>query len=283
LDRQIVIGFGTFLELARIAAAEREIRMDMTLFPEGEPQPRLDTRPVARLTFVADKTVRRDPLYKAILARRTNREIYSQSAPTARQLAALQAGDVNTTSDPALLGRLRAITVAAISDEMNTRRTMMETVRLLRIGRDEVDAAGDGLALTGPMIEATRSLGLTSRETLADPTSAAFKIGLDGQRKIYDSVPAALWISTPGNTRAEQLEAGRRYVRATLRAAALGLAIHPMSQSLQEYPEMANHLAEVHTLLGASLDHRIQMLARIGHAPSVTPAPRLPLQSHIVA
>ncbi|MBK8274096.1 MAG: twin-arginine translocation pathway signal protein [Sphingomonadales bacterium] len=282
-DRQIVIGFGTFLELARIAAAEREIRMDMTLFPEGEPQPRLDTRPVARLTFVADKTVRRDPLYKAILARRTNREIYSQSAPTARQLAALQAGDVNTTSDPALLGRLRAITVAAISDEMNTRRTMMETVRLLRIGRDEVDAAGDGLALTGPMIEATRSLGLTSRETLADPTSAAFKIGLDGQRKIYDSVPAAFWISTPGNTRAEQLEAGRRYVRATLRAAALGLAIHPMSQSLQEYPEMANHLAEVHTLLGASLDHRIQMLARIGHAPSVTPAPRLPLQSHIVA
>ena len=133
------------------------------------------------------------------------------------------------------------------------------------------------------MIEAARSLGLTSRETLADPTSAAFKIGPDGRRKIYDSVPAALWISTPGNTRAEQLEAGRRYVRATLRAAALGLAIHPMSQSLQEYPEMANHLAEVHTLLGASLDHRIQMLARIGHAPSVTPAPRLPLQSHIVA
>ena len=282
-DRQIVIGFGTFIELARIAAAERGVRMALSPFPEGEPQPRLDARPVARLTFVADETVRRDPLHKEIPRRRTNREIYSPSVPGIRQLAALQAGEVNMISNPSLLGRLRAITVAAISDEMNTHRTMMETVRLLRIGRDEVDAAGDGLALTGPMIEATRLLGLTSRETLADPTSTAFKIGLDGQRVVYDSVPAALWISTQGNTRADQLDAGRRYVRATLRAAALGLAIHPMSQSLQEYPEMAGHFNAVHALLGVSRDQRIQMLARVGLAPPVAPAARLPLQSHLVA
>jgi hypothetical protein len=281
-DRQIVIGFGTFLELARIAAAERGVRMEITAFPQGEPQPHLDGRPVARLSFVADDTVGRDSLYQSILRRRTNREIYSKTAPGTRQLEALRADDVNTTSDPSLLVRLRAITVAAILGEMTTHRTMMESVRLMRIGHDEVDAAGDGLALTGPMIEATRMLGLTTREKLADPASTAFKIGLDGQRKIYDSVPAALWISTPGNTRADQLDAGRRYVRATLRAAALGLAIHPMSQSLQEYPEMADYLADVHTLLGASRDHRIQMLARVGFAPQVAPAARLPLQSHLV-
>ena len=198
-------------------------------------------------------------------------------------MTALEAGDVNTTRDPSLLGKLRTITVAAISDEMTTHRTMMESVRLLRIGRDEIDAAGDGLALSGPMIEATRLLGLTTREKLADPASTAFRIGLDGQREIYDSVPAALWISTQGNGRKDQLDAGRRYVRATLRAAALGLAIHPMSQSLQEYPEMADHLAAVHALLGVSSGHRIQMLARIGHAPPVAPAPRLPLQTHLVA
>jgi len=282
-DRQIVIGFGTFLELARIAAAERGIRVDMIPFPDGEPQPRLDARPIARLTFVADETVRPDPLYRSILKRRTNREVYSTTPPLISQLAALQAGDVNATLDSALLGKLRAITVAAISKEMMTHRTMMETVRLLRIGRDEIDAAGDGLALSGPMIEATRLLGLTTREKLADPASTAFKIGLDGQRAIYDSVPAALWIATPGNSRNDQLDAGRRYVRAALRAASLGLAIHPMSQSLQEYPEMAEYLAAVHTLLGVPNGHRIQMLARIGHAPPVAPAPRLPLQSHLVA
>ena len=282
-DRQIVIGFGTFLELARIAAAERGVRVDMTPFPDGEPQPRLDTRPVARLTFVADDTVRPDPLYQSILMRRTNREIYSKTPPGISQLTALSAGDVQTTLDPSVLGKLRIITVAAIAKEMLTHRTMMETVRLLRIGHDEIDATGDGLALSGPMIEATRMLGLTTREKLADPASTAFKIGLDGQRATYDSVPAALWITTPGNSRNGQLDAGRRYVRAALQAAALGLAIHPMSQSLQEYPEMAEYLAAVHALLGVPDGHRIQMLARIGHAPPVSPAPRLPLQSHLVA
>ena len=282
-DRQIVIGFGTFIELARIAAADRGVRMDVYPFPQGEPQPRLDARPVARLTFVADEAVRRDPLHAAILRRRTNREIYSQAVPGDRLLTALKSDNVHTTSDRSRLGRLRAITVAAISDEMKTHRTMMESVRLMRIGRDEVDAAGDGLALTGPMIEATRMLGLTTRESLADPTSTAFRFGLDGQRELYDSVPAALWISTPGNTRADQLDAGRRYVRTTLRAAALGLAMHPMSQSLQEYPEMAAHFEAVHALLGVSPDHRIQMLARVGFAPPVAPAARLPLSSHLVA
>ncbi len=281
-DRQIVIGFGTFIELARIAAAEKGIRMDVAPFPSGEPQPRLDERPVARLTFTADPSVRRDPLYSAIQKRRTNREIYGRSAPSAAQLAVLRQDGASVTSQPLLLGKLRAITVAAISDEMTTGRTMMETVRLLRIGRDEVDAAGDGLALTGPMIEATRMLGLTTRDALADPSSTAFKVGLDGQRDIYNSVPAALWIVTPGNSRADQLEAGRRYVRTALQAAERNLAIHPMSQSLQEYPEMSRYLDEVHALLGVGGGQRIQMLARIGTAPPVAPAPRLPLQAHLV-
>jgi hypothetical protein len=35
LDRQILIGFGCFLEIARIAAAERGVRMDIEPFPEG--------------------------------------------------------------------------------------------------------------------------------------------------------------------------------------------------------------------------------------------------------
>ena len=39
---------------------------------------------------------------------------------------------------------------------------------------------------------------------------------------------------------------------------------------------MAEYLAAVHALLGVPDGHRIQMLARIGHAPPVSPAPRLP-------
>ena len=59
-DRQITIGFGTFLELARMAAAQRGYRMDMETFPEGEAGPRLNESPVARLAFVKDATVKPD-------------------------------------------------------------------------------------------------------------------------------------------------------------------------------------------------------------------------------
>ena len=56
-DRQITIGLGCFLELLSQAAAEDGYRTDVAVFPDGEPQPRLDTRPVARVRFVRDETV----------------------------------------------------------------------------------------------------------------------------------------------------------------------------------------------------------------------------------
>ena len=46
-NRQIVIGLGAFLELLRQAAAARGYRLNIDPFPEGEPQPLLDERPVA--------------------------------------------------------------------------------------------------------------------------------------------------------------------------------------------------------------------------------------------
>ena len=70
-DRQITIGFGCFLELARIAAAERGLRMDTALFPQGEPVPRLTTAPIAHLRFVPDPGVAKDPLFGAIPIRRS--------------------------------------------------------------------------------------------------------------------------------------------------------------------------------------------------------------------
>lgn len=282
-DRQITIGFGTFLELARIAAAERGVRMEIAYFPQGEPQPRLDARPVAQLRFVPDPTVARDPLFGAITIRRTNRLVYREERPSQDMLSNLAAEGTQTSADPALLQPLRRLAVAAITGEMMTPDAQMESVQLMRIGHAEIDAIPDGLALSGPMIEATALLGITTRKSLADPTSTSFKIGLEDLQKTYGSVPAAVWITTSANGRADQLDAGRRYARATLRAADLGLAMHPMSQSLQEYPEMEPHFQSVHRLLAAKPGERVQMLARVGFAPDVPAAARYPVEAHLVA
>jgi hypothetical protein len=69
--------------------------------------------------------------------------------------------------------------------------------------------------------------------------------------------------------------AGRAYARVQLAATAQGLALHPLQQALQEYPEQRSTYAAIHRLLQAPPDtHTVQMWARVGHAEAVGPAPR---------
>ena len=157
-DRQITIGFGTFLELARIAAAERGVRIDITPFLDGEPQPHLNARPIARLRFIPDATIQRDPLFAAITKRRTTREPYDLSRPVPDAIAR-QVSDGTYTTNPQQIAKIRAIAMAGIKIEQMIPRTNMESVRLMRIGHDQVDANPDGIALTGPLMEALKLVG----------------------------------------------------------------------------------------------------------------------------
>ena len=280
-DRQIIIGFGTFIELASTAASQRGYRLEVEPFPDGEPQPRLDARPLARLRFVADPALRADPLLAAIAVRRTNRQAYRPLPPG--RLTMLAEPGVTLSEDPVLLGQLRQLAVAAITRETTTPAKHRESIDLMRIGAAEIDAQPDGLALSGPMIEGTALLGVTTRASLVDPASTAFRLGLEDLQRTYGSIPAAGWIVTPDNSRASQLAAGRSYARLTLRAAAAGIAVHPLSQSLQEYPEMAELYAQAHRLLAPQPGQRLQMLARLGLADPVRPAARYPVEAHLRA
>ena len=281
-DRQITIGFGTFLEVARIAASERGYAMETEIFPDGEAQPRLDDSPVARVKFGKIEGAERDHLFSAIIQRRANREVYDISRKVRGiQLETITVDGGNFTADPTFVAQLRTEILAAIDIEMTTRAPHMESVDLMRIGHQEVDANPDGISLSGPMIEAGVVAGQIDREQLADTGSRAFSIGLEQLRETYGSVPSLIWITTAANTRSDQIEAGRQYVRANLQATILGLAMHPMSQSLQEYEEVAGPYRAVHRLLGATGEERVQMLARVGYGPTIGPSPRWPLDTHL--
>jgi len=281
-DRQIAIGFGTFLETARIAAVERGYLMEMEVFPEGEAQPRLNENPVARLSFVKDSAAQPDALFDAIPVRRSNKEVYDLSrAVEEEKLIQIAANGGTYSADPEFVAELRKQILIAIDTEYMTRDANLESVDLMRIGHAEIDANPDGIDLGGPMIEAGVVTGQIDRETLADPKSDAFQFGRDQLAETYGSIGALFWITTPTNTRADQLEAGRQYVRANLQATKLGLSMHPMSQSLQEYQEVAPQYQAVHELLGASGDQRVQMLARLGYGPVIGPSPRWPVEAHL--
>lgn len=300
-DRQITIGFGCFLELARIAAAERGVRMKEDWFPEGEPQPRLDSRPIARLRFVPDPAVKRDPLFAEIPKRRSTKIPFGDRPVDPASLHRLSSGwgmteddwfAVSADNSPATVEAARKLVLEAVAIEMRTARAHRESVDLIRIGAREVDANPDGIALTGPGIEAMAATGLLSRAALADPASSAFRQGETMMAETHGSIPAILSVTTNGNSRGHQLFAGSLYARANLLATSLGLAMHPMSQSLQEYPEMAGVFAQMQALLRpifsngitgsiSTKDGRVQMLARIGYAAPVPPSPRWPLETRL--
>ena len=165
--------------------------------------------------------------------------------------------------------------------EIRTPDAYQESIDLMRIGRAEIEANPDGIALGGAFLEALKLAGVLSRESLADPTSRSYQIGLD---MIEDGAMTAMgfvWINTMGNDRRAQIEAGRAYMRVALQVAADRLAMQPMSQALQEYAAMAPYYETVHERLTTQPGERVQMLARLGYAEDTGPAPRWPLETRV--
>ena len=286
MNRQITLGLGGFLELMRMAAAETGHRVAVTPFPEGEDAAGLDARPVARAVFTADPAVPRDPLFAHVMARRSTKEPFDTARPVAPAAlvpvaAAVTATRYGQTVDGAEVAALRALTRAALEIELATPHTYRESVDLFRIGAAEVDANPDGIDFTGPLFETLGTFGLFSRAAALDRQGSAFRAGVDAVMANADSAMGHVWLVTPGNSRAEQLAAGADWLRVNLALTAAGIATQPMSQALQEFPEMAGPYAEVHRML-APEGGVVQMLGRIGHGPQVGPSPRWPLETRLV-
>ena len=286
-DRQIVIGLACFCELAAIAATAVGHRLEVVPFPQGEAQPRLDRRPVAHLRLVRDAGLAVDPLFAHVAARRSTKRPYDMARPVpaaaAASLAALSSPGlaVGTVTDAALVAEVRDLTWRAWQVEAATPRTHQESVDLMRIGRREIEANPDGISLGGPLLEGLSLIGQLSRAQLADPASAATRQGRDMYRAMLAATPAYVTVAADDDSRAGAFAAGRAYLRANLTATALGLAMQPVSQALQEFPEMDGLRAELDRLLGSGRPKRLHMLARLGYGPAVPQTPRWSAASRI--
>jgi hypothetical protein len=278
-DRQITIGCGCFLELYALAARERGHRAQITPFPDGEPPPRLDERAIAHVQLIAEPPAVPNDGFAQITQRRTNRNVYDGRVPPEDVLQGLigiaggQGIAGEYVSDAARVAALRDLVWRAFDRELRTRGAQEETYNWLRFGEAEVAAHRDGLAIDAPMAPLLKSLGFLDRDDFLNPESMANKQAAEDWRAKAESAPAFLWIRTVGDSALERLEAGQVYARINLAATAAGLAMHPWSQALQEYEEMAELRAEARRLLDAG-DETVQMLARVGYAEPVGPAAR---------
>lgn len=284
-SRQIVIGLGCFLELMVMAAAQDGFGVDLDLFPDGEDPGALDQRRVAVARFTEGAGAP-DPLFAHVMARRSLKEPFDTTRPVASDtlqavLGAARMTSVGGSVAPDDIARYRILSHEALRIEIETPHTYKESVDLFRIGHREVDANPDGIDFTGPMFEAMSIAGLFSREVVLDQSSVAYKEGLNAVFANTDTAMGHLWQVTPGNTRADQIAAGRDWLRLNLAATGAGLGMQPLSQALQEYPEMAAPYAEIHEALAPD-GGTVQMFARIGYGPEVGQSPRWPLDAKIV-
>ena len=285
-DRQITVGLGCFLELLSQAAAEDGWQTEIALFPDGEPRPRLDERPVARVRFAAQVGAVRDPLFRHVLDRRSNKEAYDTARPVSNDLlaeiaGAAQNGRVAFTNDGAEVSALRTKAWEAMDTELRTYRTAKESVDLLRIGKAEIEANPDGIDLPGPLMEALSLTGMLDREAMLDVNSTVFQQQVAAMKPPFETAMAFMWLATPGNSRADQIRAGCDYVRLNLAATGLGVAMHPMSQALQEFEEMKPHFEDMRATLGIAAGETLQMFVRLGYGSQQPASPRWPYETRI--
>ncbi len=287
--RQILIGCGAFIELALIAAAQRGVSVKVELFPDGAPADQALPKGsrIATLVLGEPGSAAADPLFAQIVRRHTRKTAYANDRALPESLLRSW-GETGTrfglrtgaATGAAAMDPIRKITREAYEIEATTARTWLESARLMRIGPSAITANPDGISLNSPMVRAVHTVGLF------DPMEVPAKGSSSLQRVMdrwvpFETASGFLWLASPDNARPTQVASGRAYVRAHLLATAAGVDMHPLSQALQEFPEMRGPRAAIHRTLGLGAGgETLQMLSRVGFATEHRgPSPRRGLES----
>ncbi|MGI9367404.1 MAG: Acg family FMN-binding oxidoreductase [Ruegeria sp.] len=287
MDRQLTIGLGCFLELMVMAANANGYSVEMELFPDGSSKSGLDTRAVARARFKEGASAVADPLWAYVPLRRSNKEPYDTTRPV--EQADLQRILKSSTNGTIVGGSVdddevtywRNLTEQALRIEIETPHAYKESVDLFRIGKAEVNANPDGIDFSGPLFESLNITGLFTRAAALDRSSTTYAQGIEAVLDNCRTAMGHVWITTDGNARKDQINAGRDWLRLNLATTKAGLGIQPLCQALQEYPEMDQFYRQVHGKLTPN-GGTVQMLARIGYGPNVPVSPRWPIEEKLV-
>lgn len=289
-NRQIVIGCGAFLELLVMALAQDGYAADITPFPDGEPAPRLDDRPLFRLRMRRPSDpagAKPDTLFPYAQRRRTNREPFIERPLTPDDIKVLHGADrtdgapLSLSLDPARIERLRALVYRGAEIEAHTPAAHHESVERTFIGSRDVAEHPWGISLDKPVMTAMNAVGVLTKEKMATPGTTAYAESLKFLKAGAYTARGFVWITTAADTRIDQLRAGRAYLLANLAATKRGIAMHPWSQGLQEYATQKPVFDALHRELAPD-GGRIQMLARIGYPKAQVPAaPRRGLAAQI--
>lgn len=295
--RQIHVSQGTFLELLDIAARQFGYAMQTHYFPKGEYSNRtIESKPVAEIEFRRESGGIADPLFAGIVRRESNKRPYDPMKPvSAGDLAVLHAANTMTerterigwmcVSDIAERHAVAEICKDAMAVEVESPQRNRETAEWFRFSEAELRKKRDGFGCSQSGAEGVQrwiaETFFLSRARAWNPRGAFAQGAVKQAAGQAESAGAFAALVTKGNSRLDQLLAGRAYARADLAAACNGLAIQPMSQALEEYTEMSKVQRRLKSILDVKETDTVQMLFRLGHAKAVSRTPRRQLDAFV--
>lgn len=286
IHRQIHIGQGTFLETLAIAAGGLGHKAVIDYFPQGMySNTELVDKPVASINLVKEPGINKDPLFDVLLTRHSNKREYDGYQLSVTEIDTLHTAHRQNSNYPLTVHdsaeaktQLVEILTEAMQIEVGNRKRDMETIEMFRFNDDEVRKYRDGFGVAQAGLSGfTKFIAETfflDREKVEKDPGDFGQQAVDMTQKVSQSTNTFAWLSTPGNSRLDQVKVGRDYCRLNLQTTMMGLAQHPMSQVLQEYDDMLALQQKFKQVFSIPAFDTVQMLFRLGKAEPVAHGPR---------
>ena len=281
--RQMMISQGTFLEYVAVAGEKEGWDTHIALFPDGTYDEKnlarsMDTMPVAKVAL-SKAQPRSAPLYDAMFLPDTNREAYQAEKLSTRQISALtslSAGDgvsIRLYTDGADLKKIGGYALRSATIEAGVPRVMEESGAIFRANEYQKNKYRYGYSVEGqgasglmkPVLQ-----GLLTVFPSLNTGRAASRNFINYTRTSVDHTPAYAMILTSDNSRPAQVKSGMLYSRLVLTGHTLGLVMQPLSQVLEEYPEMKAPYTEFKQAYAPD-GGTVQMLFRVGRPTKGAP------------
>lgn len=290
--RQAHVSLGCFLENLIVAARHRGRAPTTTYFPEGEyGRETVEDRPVARI-HLTDEEADDQELFEPIAERRTNKRIFEQGrAIPSVELAKLHNSNVEENvrielfEEAETREELTELCRRAMEVEVSSRERNRELARWFRLSDEELLDRCDGFSIahsgSSGIAKWFTETFILNRERIENPNGMFARQAISMAEKQAGSASAFALVATNGNTRLDQLLAGRSYQVLQLKATRLGIATHPLSQPIEEYTDMGQVRSDFHEATGLSEGETAQMFLRLGYAESVPHTPRRPVDAII--
>ena len=281
--RQMMISQGTFLDYVAVAGDEEGFRAAIRLFPEGAYDEShlarsMETKPVAAITLTRQRP-QHSALYDAMFLPDTNREAYKVGKLTGGQISALESlpspddVSIRVYQDREHVSAIGQYALRAATTEAGVARVMAESDAIFRANEYQKNNYRYGYSVEGQgssgfmkhMVQ-----GLVTLVPSLNTGQAASRNFIRYTTASVDHTPAYMTIVTANNSRLAQVESGMLTSRLVLTGHTLGLAMQPLSQVLEEYPEMGALYSEFKKSYAPN-DGTVQMLLRVGTATANVP------------